>query len=372
MIKLGCHVGNSGDLMLLGSAQEAVKYQANCFMIYLGAPQNTVRKRVGSQRALEAIKYSLENGIDPNDIIVHAPYIVNLGQSDPDKFDFACRFLSQEVEQSSKCGLNKIVLHPGAHVGNGSLYGINRIAQGINIIIQNTKYSKTKILLETMSGKGTECGRNFEEIAAIIDQIDNKDRIAVCLDTCHINDAGYDLVNNYENVINEFDKIIGLKYLKVIHINDSKNPLNAKKDRHENIGFGHIGFDTIIKICNDERFKDIPKILETPYIPSKKYSDESYPPYKEEIEMIVNGQKDQLRNLKTLVSTRKARLEEHNNKPTYNRIVFYGTKELLIHSQKQADSILKGIPSGAGVVRGKIKFVKDPASANLNNEIMLA
>ena len=292
MIKLGCHVGNSGDLMLLGSAQEAVKYQANCFMIYLGAPQNTVRKRVGSQRALEAIKYSLENGIDPNDIIVHAPYIVNLGQSDPDKFDFACRFLSQEVEQSSKCGLNKIVLHPGAHVGNGSLYGINRIAQGINIIIQNTKYSKTKILLETMSGKGTECGRTFEEIASIIDLVEDKTRIGVCLDTCHIHDAGYDIVNNYEGVIEEFDKIIGLKYLEAIHVNDSKNVCGAHKDRHENIGFGYIGFDTLIKFIYDERFQNVPKILETPYVDDPVVKKLSYAPYKHEIAMIKTRQFD--------------------------------------------------------------------------------
>lgn len=293
MIKIGCHVGNSGDLMLLGSAQEAAMFGANCFMIYLGAPQNTFRKPVSSQRALEALKYSLENGIDPNDIVVHAPYIVNLGQSDPEKFDFACRFLTQEVEQSSKCGLNKIVLHPGAHVGKGSEYGINRIAEGINIIINNTKYAKTKILLETMAGKGTECGRTFEEIANIISLIDDKTRIGVCLDTCHIHDAGYDIVNNYNGVIEEFDKIVGLNYLECIHVNDSKNVCGAHKDRHENIGFGYIGFDTLMKFIYDERFSNIPKILETPYIDDPLVGKLSYAPYKQEIIMIKNQKFDE-------------------------------------------------------------------------------
>lgn len=293
MTKIGCHVGNSGDLMLLGSAKEAASFKANCFMIYLGAPQNTFRKPVASQRALEALKFSLENGINPDDIIVHAPYIVNLGQSDPEKFDFACRFLSQEVEQSSKCGLSKIVLHPGAHVGKGAEYGINRIAEGINIIIANTKYAKTKILLETMAGKGTECGRTFEEIANIIDLVEDKSRIGVCLDTCHIHDAGYDIVNNYEGVIEEFDKVVGLKYLEAIHVNDSKNVCGAHKDRHENIGFGYIGFDTLLKFIYDERFVDIPKILETPYVDDPLVNKLSYPPYKHEIEMIRNKQFDE-------------------------------------------------------------------------------
>ena len=288
MLKIGCHVGNSGDLMLLGSAKEAVAYGANCFMIYLGAPQNTFRKPLASQRAHEALEFANSNGIDASDVIVHAPYIVNLGQSDPVKFDFAVRFLSQEVEQASRLGFTKVVLHPGAHVGMGSEYGIKRIAEGINLIIQNTSFAKTKILIETMSGKGTECGRTFEEVASIIELIKDKSRIGVCLDTCHIHDAGYDIVNNYEGVIEEFDRIIGLDYLCTIHVNDSKNPCGAHKDRHENIGFGYIGFDTLMKFVYDERFKDIPKILETPYIDDPIVNKLSYPPYKQEIEMIKN------------------------------------------------------------------------------------
>jgi len=184
-------------------------------------------------------------------------------------------------------GAKYMVLHPGAHVGMGSNYGIERIANGINCILSDTINYRSVILLETMAGKGTECGRTFEEIKAIIDRVHNKNRIGVCLDTCHINDAGYDIVNDYEGVIDEFDRIIGLEYLKVIHLNDSKNPVGSHKDRHENIGFGTIGFDTLMKFVNDERFKDIPKILETPYIPYTK--DLSFPPYQEEIAMIKSG-----------------------------------------------------------------------------------
>ena len=286
-MKIGSHVANSGTKMLLGSVEEAISYNANCMMVYLGAPQNTYRKPLDQMNVEKALTLAKDNGINPHDIIVHAPYIVNLAQQDSEKFNFAVKFLSEELKKTDLIGAKYMVLHPGAHVGSGSHIGVNRIANGINQMLDLTSEFNSVITLETMAGKGTECGRNFEEIAAIIDQIDNKDRIAVCLDTCHVNDAGYDLVNNYENVINEFDKIIGLKYLKVIHINDSKNPLNAKKDRHENIGFGHIGFDTIVKICNDERFKDIPKILETPYIDIT--DDLSVPPYKEEIKMIKEG-----------------------------------------------------------------------------------
>lgn len=293
MLKIGCHVGNSGDLMLLGSVKEALSYKANCFMIYLGAPQNTFRKPVSSQRAVEAIKLAIENGIDPNDIVVHAPYIVNLAQSNPEKFNFAVNFLTQEVEHATKCGLKQIVLHPGAHVGMGSEYGLKRIAEGINLIIENTKYSKVKILLETMAGKGTECCRTFEEIATLISLIYNKERIGVCLDTCHIHDGGYDIVNNYEDVIQEFDNIVGIKYLGAIHVNDSKNPCGAHKDRHENIGFGYIGFTTLMKFVYDERFVNIPKILETPYIDDPVVEKMSYAPYKQEIEMIKQNEFDE-------------------------------------------------------------------------------
>ena len=296
-MKIGSHVSNNGFRMLQGSVEEALSYGANCFMVYLGAPQNTYRKPLTEMRINEALALCKENNISPSDIIVHAPYIVNLAQSDNQKFEFAVSFLTNELMGTSMIGAKYMVLHPGAHVGMGAEYGINRIASGINIMLSDTMNYDSVILLETMAGKGTECGRTFEEIASIIEKVHNKDRIGVCLDTCHINDAGYDIVNNYEAVIEEFDRVIGLKYLKCIHLNDSKNVRGAHKDRHENIGFGNVGFDTIMKFVLDERFKDIPKILETPYVEYNK--NISYPPYKEEIEMIKDGVFDP--NLKQLI-----------------------------------------------------------------------
>ena len=296
-MKIGSHVSNNGFRMLQGSVEEALSYGANCFMVYLGAPQNTYRKPFTEMRIPEAIELCKANNINPEDIIVHAPYIVNLAQSDNQKFEFAVTFLTNELMGTSMIGAKYMVLHPGAHVGMGPEYGINRIASGINIMLSDTMNYGSVILLETMAGKGTECGRTFEEIAAIIEKVHNKNRIGVCLDTCHINDAGYDIVNNYEEVIEEFDRVIGLKYLKCIHLNDSKNVRGAHKDRHENIGFGHVGFDTIMKFVLDERFKDIPKILETPYVEYNK--NISFPPYKEEIDMIKDGVFDS--NLKQLI-----------------------------------------------------------------------
>lgn len=286
-MKIGSHVSNNGIKMLEGSVEEALSYGANALMVYLGAPQNTFRKPFNQMHINEALELCKKNNIDPKDIIVHAPYIVNLAQSDNQKWDYAITFLGNELMGTAMIGAKYMVLHPGAHVGMGSNYGIERIANGINCILSDTINYRSVILLETMAGKGTECGRTFEEIKAIIDRVHNKNRIGVCLDTCHINDAGYDIVNDYEGVINEFDRIIGLEYLKVIHLNDSKNPVGSHKDRHENIGFGTIGFDTLMKFVNDERFKDIPKILETPYIPYTK--DLSFPPYQEEIAMIKSG-----------------------------------------------------------------------------------
>ena len=287
-MKIGSHVGNSGIKMLIGSVEEALSYNANCMMVYLGAPQNTFRKSLSEMNAETALKMWQESGNDIDDIIIHAPYIVNLASNDEEKRRFAIDFLCKEVKLASDIGINKIVFHPGNHVGAGSEIGIAKISDGINEIISRTPNSKTIILLETTAGKGTECGKTFEEIKAIINNINDKNRIGVCLDTCHINDGGYDLVNNYDGVIEEFNNIIGLEYLKCIHVNDSKNVLNSHKDRHENIGYGHIGFDTIMKIFNDSRLVNIPKILETPYVEgsSKK---ESFAPYKYEIEMIRSG-----------------------------------------------------------------------------------
>ena len=288
-MKIGSHVSNNGIKMLEGSVLEALSYNANCFMVYMGAPQNTFRKNISEMNIHKMHALLKEHNINIEDVIVHAPYIVNLAQSDDEKHQYAVDFLTKEVNIITEVGAKYMVLHPGAHMKNGSEYGVRRIAEGINKILENTKHSNVVITLETMAGKGTECGKTFEEIKAIIDLVHDKKRMAVCLDTCHISDAGYDIINNYEQVIEEFDKVIGLDYLKVIHLNDSKNEAGAHKDRHENIGFGHLGFETIMKFVNDPRFSNIPKILETPYIPSEVKKDISFAPYAYEIAMIKSN-----------------------------------------------------------------------------------
>lgn len=287
-MKIGCHVGNSGPLMLAGSIKEALSYDANCFMVYLGPPQNTIRKPIESMNADLMKIIASENNINLDDVIIHAPYIVNLARHDEEKFDFAVRFIAQEVQGVHNIGCKYLVLHPGSAVDSEREDALKQVARGINEIINLTPNARTVIAIETMAGKGNEVGRTFEEIKYIIDLVNDKTRVGVCLDTCHINDGGYDLVNNYEQVINDFNEIIGLDYLKVIHVNDSKNTLGAHKDRHENIGFGNIGFETVKRIFNDVRFIDIPKILETPYVASLD-KKQNFPPYKFEIAMIKSG-----------------------------------------------------------------------------------
>ena len=278
MLILGSHVSFNKQNGLLGSLDEALSYGANTFMFYTGAPQNTIRfpiDDISTKKALEKMK---ENKIDINNIIVHAPYIVNLANNkDEDKYIFSINFLKQELNRCKQMGIKYIVLHPGSHVGLGVETAIKNVINGLNIILKNTE---TTILLETMSGKGTEIGVNFEQLKLIIDGVTNKEKIGVCLDTCHINDAGYDL-NNFDSILDDFDRIIGLNKLKCIHINDSKNKMGSKKDRHENIGYGTIGFNNLINVLYHNKLENIPKILETPYIEKKA-------PYKEEIEMIKN------------------------------------------------------------------------------------
>ncbi len=276
MLIIGSHVGFSKDKQLLGSLEEALSYGANTFMFYTGAPQNTARYPINDGLTLEALNVMKENHIDFSKVIVHAPYIINLANdSDPDKFKFSVNFLIQEVERCDTLGIKNMVLHPGSHVGLGIDTGIHNIIRGLNQILDK---GECNILLETMAGKGTELGRTIEEIKMIIDGVNNKDRIGVCLDTCHLNDAGYDIAD-FDKYLDEFDKEIGLDKIKCIHINDSKNPLGSHKDRHENIGYGTIGFDNLIKVIYNERLSNIPRILETPYVNEKA-------PYKEEIDNI--------------------------------------------------------------------------------------
>lgn len=277
MLIIGSHVGYKKDSGLVGSVKEALSYNANTFMFYTGAPQNTKRLPIDLEKVKEADQLMKDNKIAKENVIVHAPYIINLATDDLVKREFSCNFLKEEIKRVETLGFSYLVLHPGSHVGAGTDKGIQNIADSLNKIID--KDTKVVILLETMAGKGTEVGKNFEELESIISRIKQKENIGVCLDTCHINDAGYDL-NYFDKVLDSFDKIIGLDKLKCIHVNDSKNIMGAHKDRHENIGYGHIGFDNLINIIYNKRLDNIPKILETPYI------DKTYPPYKYEIEMI--------------------------------------------------------------------------------------
>ena len=281
---IGAHVSFKNDKQLLGCVQEALSYKANTFMFYTGAPQNTNRLGIKDELTLEAYKLMKENNIDLNNVIVHAPYIVNLANSK--NFDFSVSFLTSEVERCSLLGINKMVLHPGSAVEGNRDIAINNIIKGLNLILDNN-YDVT-ICLETMAGKGNEIGKTFEEINKIIEGVKFKDKIGVCLDTCHINDAGYD-ISNFDKVLDEFDSIIGLDKLKCIHINDSKNDIASHKDRHENIGYGYLGFDNLINIIYNKKIENIPKILETPYVTKIDDSKErEYPPYLFEIDMIKN------------------------------------------------------------------------------------
>jgi deoxyribonuclease IV len=282
MLKLGSHVSMSGKKMLLASSEEAVSYGANTFMVYTGAPQNTRRKPIEELNIENGIMHMKENGIE--EIVVHAPYIINIGNSiKPETFELGVNFLRSEIERTEALQLAKqIVLHPGAHVTAGAEAGIKKIIEGLNEVV--TKEQNVQIALETMAGKGSECGRSFEELAAIIDGVKHNEKISVCFDTCHTHDAGYDIVNDFDGVLNEFDKLIGLDRLKVLHINDSKNEKGARKDRHENIGFGHIGFEALNYIVHHPQLQDIPKILETPFVGEDKKNKKA--PYKHEIEML--------------------------------------------------------------------------------------
>ncbi|MEN2765968.1 deoxyribonuclease IV [Ornithinibacillus xuwenensis] len=287
MLKIGSHVSMSGKKMLLASSEEAVSYGANTFMIYTGAPQNTRRKPIDELNIAEGLKHMADNGIA--DIVVHAPYIINIGNTTkPETFELGVNFLRNEIERTSAIGAKQIVLHPGAHVGAGPEDGIKKIIEGLNEVLE--KDMDVQIALETMAGKGSEIGRTFDEIAKIIDGVTLNDKLSVCMDTCHIHDAGYDIVNNFDGVLEEFDKIVGVDRIKVVHVNDSKNECGAHKDRHENIGFGHIGFEALHYIINHPQLAQLPKILETPYVGEDKKNKKA--PYKFEIDMIQNGSFD--------------------------------------------------------------------------------
>lgn len=284
---IGSHVSMSGKDMLLGSAKEAFSYRANVMMVYTGAPQNTRRKPIEELNAEIGKKFMAENGI--KEVVVHAPYIINLANTTKEGYiDFAIDFLKEELRRAEAVGATQVVLHPGSHVGAGVDVGLNQIIYGLNQVI--TKDQTVQIALETMAGKGTELARTFEELARIIDGVTYNEHLSVTFDTCHVHDAGYDIKNDLSGVLTQFDKTVGLDRIKVLHINDSKNPVGAHKDRHENFGFGEIGFDALMNVIQVPEFKNLPKILETPWI---KVEDKvQIAPYKKEIEMIRSGKFD--------------------------------------------------------------------------------
>lgn len=280
---IGSHVSFGKDKQLVGSVMEALSYGCNAFMFYTGAPQNTNRSEIDLQLTNEALKIMKDNNIDIKNVVVHAPYIINLANNG-NNYNFSIDFLKEEIKRTEKLGVDKLVLHPGSHVGLGSDVGIKNIIDALNKVI--TKEQNVIVCLETMAGKGSEVGSYFEQIKQIIDGVNFNDKVGVCLDTCHVNDAGYDL-KNFDKVLDEFNQIIGLNKLMCVHINDSKNNIGDHKDRHENFGFGTIGFDTLLSIVYHDKLKDIPKILETPYVTlTDDDKKRLYPPYKFEIDMI--------------------------------------------------------------------------------------
>ncbi|GAB4073431.1 deoxyribonuclease IV [Barrientosiimonas marina] len=289
MLKIGSHVSMNGKTMLKGSSEQAVSYGENVFMIYTGAPQNTKRKPIEDLNIEAGKAHMKENGID--DVVVHAPYIINIANTTkPATFELGVDFLRSEIERTNALGAKQIVLHPGSHVGAGADEGIAKIIEGLNNVLDNVGGSDVQIALETMAGKGSEIGRTFDELARIIDGVTHNEKLSICLDTCHIHDGGYDVVNDFDGILNDFDNTIGLDRLKVVHVNDSKNERGAHKDRHENIGFGYIGFDALHYVITHPQLEQLPKILETPFVGEDKKHKQ--PPYQFEIDMIKHGQFD--------------------------------------------------------------------------------
>lgn len=278
---IGSHLSLGGPDYFVGTVREAVKNNETAFMFYTGAPQNTVRLPLNRLKIEEGRELLKTSGIKEDNLVVHAPYIINLGNTiNPDIGNLAVSFLSKELERTAAFGVKNLVLHPGSGLSAPREEAIATIAKRLDIVLSNDN-SDVRICLETMAGKGSEIGNSFEEIAAIIALCENKDRLRVCLDTCHINDAGMD-DKDIDSILKHFDSVIGLDKLAVIHLNDSKNVMGSHKDRHENIGYGNIGFETLHKWASDPRLENIPKILETPFFEEKS-------PYAKEIAMLRSG-----------------------------------------------------------------------------------
>ncbi|WP_119317632.1 deoxyribonuclease IV [Companilactobacillus formosensis] len=286
---IGSHVAMKAPKMLAGSAKEAHSYGANAMMIFTGAPQNTRRKDVSEMNIPEGQRLLKMYGI--KNIIGHAPYIINLGNTlKPDKLEFGIDFMRGEIKRCDALGIQALSFHPGAHLKQGPDVALKQIGQALNEIIDPNQ--KVSIAIETMAGKGTEVGTSFEQIAQIFDNCAQNDKLSVTMDTCHMSDAGYDVKNDFDGVLNEFDHIIGLENLSVIHLNDSKNERGSHKDRHEDIGFGTIGFDALSYVAHHPQLENVPKIMETPYVKRNENDKKGIAPFKPEIEMLLANKFD--------------------------------------------------------------------------------
>ena len=275
---IGSHV-NFGKKQLLGSVEQALSYGANTFMFYTGAPQNTFRSKLDPELTKQALSLMQENNISLDHIICHAPYIINLANKDNlSSWQFSINFLKNEIKRVQEIGCKYIVVHPGNYLKMSLDIALNNIIEALNEVLDSD--DNVMVLIETMAGKGTECGRCLEEIKTIVKGIKKQELIGVCLDTCHLNDSGIDL-NNFDQYLDDFDQNIGIEKIKCLHLNDSKNSLGSHKDRHANLGYGTIGFNTLLNIYLNPKLKDVPKILETPYVGE-------YAPYKIEIDMLKN------------------------------------------------------------------------------------
>lgn len=288
-IKIGSHVGMAGKEMFLASVKEAESYGANVLMLYTGAPQNTVRKDIEKLNIEAGWEYAKKAGI--TEIVVHAPYIINLGNTvKPETFELAVTFLEKEIKRTAAMRSRILVLHPGSSLDAGADAGLAQVIKGLNLVLDDND-DDVLIALETMAGKGSELGRTFEELKRIYDGVHKKERLRVCFDTCHVSDAGYPFAEDYEGVLQKFDEVLGLEQIAVFHINDSLNPCGAHKDRHANIGKGYLGTEVLKRLVHDERFIDIPKILETPWLCAEGSDKKTIPPYKEEIRLLLaNGE----------------------------------------------------------------------------------
>lgn len=281
---IGSHVSMSAPDYVLGSVKEALSYGANALMLYTGAPQNTRRKAMEELKVKEALALLDEHHIPHEHIIVHAPYIINLANCQKQEtFELGVEFLRKEIERVKALGAKYLVLHPGSHVQAGEEAGLTRIVEGLDLAMENI--GEVEIAIETMAGKGSELGYNFEQIRYLMEHAKHGDCLRVCMDTCHLHDAGFD-VSDFDAILEAFDRVISLERLVCIHVNDSKNVRGARKDRHANIGFGEIGFDALNRIVHHEKLQHVVKILETPWI-------DGVAPYKHEIAMLKAGIFDQ-------------------------------------------------------------------------------